>query len=113
MFRLIEWLFSRTGKNPFKRHNVKGNVICEKTVATEGTFRNFLSIPLFVNVVGRITRAECPSVCLDFNCGRVGGGHKETEAEREIWVMYVSADTTQQNWQNSPFTNRKQNWNDM
>jgi hypothetical protein len=77
MFRFIEWLFSRTGKNPFKRYNVKGNVICEKTVATEGTFRNFLSIPLFDNVVGRITRAECPSVCLDSNCGRVGGDIKK------------------------------------
>jgi len=40
-------------------------------------------------------------------------GHKETEAEGEIWIMYTSTNATQQNRQNSPFINRKQNWNDM
>jgi len=42
----------------------------KKTVATDGTYRNFLYIPLFENVVGGLTRAECPSVCLDPNCDR-------------------------------------------
>ena len=28
-------------------------------------------------------------------------GHKETEAEREIWVMYTGTNRTQQNRQNS------------
>jgi hypothetical protein len=58
---------NREVKYPFKRYNVKGSVICEKTVNTEGTFRNFTYVPLFDSVAGRLTKAECPSVCLCSN----------------------------------------------
>ena len=30
-------------------------------------------VPLFVYVVGRLTRDDCPSVCLGSNGGTVGG----------------------------------------
>jgi hypothetical protein len=65
---------NREVKYPFKRYNAKESVICEnKTVNTGGTFRNFRHVPLFDSFAGRLTRAECISVCLCSNGGRGGG----------------------------------------